>query len=268
MITTLKFVAKRLLLSTPWTKEWYLQREFLAKPPSCKGTYASFSEAAAAAPRERLAGFNHEIIPEFYKKNIDHLNPGDYAVIFWLSRLLPEAKFVIELGGSIGMGYYGFRRYLQPFPADLRWTICEVPETVRMGRDIARERNEVQLTFTDQREISGVADIYATFGAIQYIEEPFSEIIGSLSAKPRHILINRVPFSEGSSFITLQNNGSWFSPYKVVNKDEFIKSMQAIDYDLVDEWEVSRSDGGFHMLPGSPNPSYRGMYFRLKSVQG
>ncbi|MCE0522905.1 MAG: methyltransferase, TIGR04325 family [Methylacidiphilales bacterium] len=215
------------------------------------------------SPPEKLRGYNHRAILEFYKTRLDILNPDDYPVLFWLSRLLPGAEFVFELGGSLGLGYYAYRKYLD-FSPRLRWIICEVPEAVRAGQEIARERNETQLAFTDQREVAVDPDIYATFGALQYIEEPFAEIIGKLRARPPHLLINRVPFCDGASFITLQNNGCWASPYKVDNKADFIESLEALDYELVDAWEVDRA-GGFLIHPGRAVPHYYGMYFRLKA---
>jgi putative methyltransferase (TIGR04325 family) len=262
MRPTLRAIGKSLVLSIPYAREKYFQREFLRRSPSCKGIYGSFAQALADAPREKLAGYNHKVIPESYRERLDILNPADYPVLFWLSRLLPGAQLVFELGGSIGLGYYSYRKYL-PFPPRLRWIICEVPETVRVGQEIARERNETQVSFTDQRQAAEDPDIYATFGTLQYIEEPFAGIIGNLRARPPHLLINRVPLCEGPVFITLQNNGLWVSPYKVEGKSGFIESIKALDYELVAEWQLDRS-GGFLMLPGQAIPNYYGMYFRLK----
>ena len=160
------------------------------------------------------------------------------------------------------MGYYSYRKYL-PFPPQLRWIICDTPETIQAGQKIARERNEGHLAFTDQRQVVEEPDIYATFGTLQYIEEPFAKIIGNLRAKPPHLLVNRVPFCEGDPFITLQNNGSWFSPYKVDNRLDFIKSISSLDYELVDQWEVNRPNP-FLLPPEHVIPNYHGMYFRLK----
>jgi putative methyltransferase (TIGR04325 family) len=258
----LKALGKSLVSNLPYVREKYLQREFLRTAPSFRGLYRSFAEAQADSPPGKLAGYNHPAVAEFYRKWVDQLNPGDYPVLFWLARLLPDTKFVFELGGSIGKGYYGYRRYLS-FPPQLRWVICETPEMARLGTEIAMERKEGQLTFTDQREPVGEPDLYATFGTLQYLEEPFVEIIGRLRAKPPHLLINRVPLGEGPAFITLQNNGSWFSPYKVENKSDFIRNLRALGYELVDQWEMERPHR-FLMNLDQPVPNYHGIYFRLK----
>jgi putative methyltransferase (TIGR04325 family) len=263
MSSTIKSITKSLVLSFPYARERYFQKEFYKRSPSCKGVYKSFEEAATDAPGNKLSGYDHRVISEFYRSHVDDLNSSDYPILFWLSRLLPEARFVFELGGSVGVGYYAYRRYV-PFPANLRWIICEVPEAVRVGQEIAQERNETQLAFTDKRQLDGEPDIYATFGALQYIEDPFAEIIAGLRLKPAHLLINRVPLTDGDSFITLQNNGCWFSPYKVDHRSAFVESIEALGYELVDKWEMNRPNT-FLVQFDNKSPTYHGMYFRLKT---
>ena len=261
-MSAIKSITKSLVLSIPYAREKYYQRQFEKRSPSCHGLYKSFAQAAHDSPGDKLSGYDHRVISEFYRQSIDAFNPGDYPVLFWLSQVLPQTRFVFELGGSIGLGYYGYHRYLK-FPPELRWVICEVPEAVRVGREIALERHETALEFTEQREIDADPELYATFGALQYIEEPFAQIIGSLRRKPPHLLVNRVPLSDGDGFVTLQNNGCWFSPYKVDNKSHFIKSIVALGYEVIDQWDMSRPNNFLlHLEEGLPN--YHGMYFRLK----
>ena len=260
--STIKSITKSLVLSIPYAREKYFQKQFEKRSPSCHGLYRSFEEAAVHSPVDKLAGYDHRVIAEFCRQNLDTLNPADYPVLFWLSQILPKTRFVFELGGGAGGGYYSYRRYLA-FPPQLQWVICEVPETARVGQEIALERQQPQLTFTDQREVANGPDLYATFGTLQYIEEPFAEIIGNLRRKPPHILINRVPLSEVDGFVTLQNNGCWFSPYKVDNKIQFFKSIEMLGYEVVDQWEMTRPNN-FLSPPGDKVPSYHGAYFRLK----
>jgi putative methyltransferase (TIGR04325 family) len=262
MSTPIKSLAKNLILSIPYAREKYFQREFVKTTPSCKGAFKTFAEAIAATPSDRLAGYNHKEIPEAFINSIDELNPCDYPVLYWLSRLLPKSKVIFELGGSMGKGYYSYRKYLS-FPEDHRWTICEVPATVEVGREIARQRNEPHLFFTDERQPEQNPDLYTTFGALQYIEESFAEIIAKLRVKPPHLLVNRVPMTEGKPYITLQNNGRWFSPYRVDNVSDFIKNITALDYELVDKFEMNRPVS-FLLDPEYDVPAYHGMYFRLK----
>jgi putative methyltransferase (TIGR04325 family) len=255
-------LGKKIVLSVPYTREKYLQNLFLTRPPVCKGDYRSFAGAAAGAPAGKLAGYDHRSVVDLHRPFVDEFNSGDYPVLFWLLRLLPSVRRIFELGGSIGRGYYAYRAYL-PFPPELRWTICETPETAQVGEDIARERKDAQLAFTSDRQPVEAPELYATFGTLQYIEQSFAEIIGSLRARPPHLLINRVPLGEGYSFVTLQNNGSWFSPYKVEDKVALIQGIGALGYELVDQWKVAR-ENQFLTLPGPGVPLYYGMYFRLK----
>ncbi len=101
------------------------------------------------------------------------------------------------------MAFYVYRHYLT-YPEQLRWIVCEVSATVAAGQGLAQKKGERQLSFTTERDAAEKADIYFTSGALQYIEEPFCEILGRLTHRPPHVLINRVPLCSGPSFITLQ----------------------------------------------------------------
>ncbi len=262
MKAALKNLAREAVLRVPFARERYFQREFLKRSPSCMGAYSSFEEAGAHAPPAKLFGYNHPSIPEFYKASVDELNPGDYPVLFWLLRLLAETRYVFELGGSVGKGFYAYARYL-PFPADLRWVICETPETVKLGREVAAGRKETRLNFTDDRANAGEPDVYATFGTLQYIEEPLASILGKLARRPPHVLVGRVPFVEKGSYVTLQNNGGWFSPYAIQNRPEFVASMEKLGYEVADKWETFHPNS-FLLAPEVPVPRYHGIYFRLR----
>jgi putative methyltransferase (TIGR04325 family) len=50
------------------------------------------------------------------------------------------------------------------------------------------------------------------------------------------VLINRLPLYEDAPFVTLQNGGSVFYPQYVFNRDEFVGSLDAAGYALVDLW--------------------------------
>jgi putative methyltransferase (TIGR04325 family) len=264
MDSLFKALARTAAWNLPFTRMKMLQREFLRTTPSCLGVYPSFAAAEAAAPPAEQASYDHTAIAENYKKGLNQFRCADYPIIFWLARLLPEARVVFELGGSIGTGFYSCDRYLR-FSPDLRWIVCDLPSTIRVGAEIARERNAHQLTFTTERETDRNPDIYATFGTLQYIEEPFVAIIAQLRIRPPHILVNRVPMTEGDAFITLQNNASWFSPYKVDNRTAFNASIVALGYELVDEWRMDSHNVFLTENPDEPKLPYCGMYFRLKS---
>ena len=50
-----------------------------------------------------------------YLKRIKRVYLSDYLVIFWLQKLFAQGQSaVFDLGGHIGIGYYGYQRYLDP----------------------------------------------------------------------------------------------------------------------------------------------------------
>jgi len=258
-----KILAKELALRTPFLQDKYLEWEFRRRKQSFRGIYPSFEAATRAAPTGKLVGYDHDEALDLDEEYLENLNPADYPVLFWMAPLLPGAQTVFELGGNIGVAFYVYRDYLA-YPDRLRWMVCEVSATVEAGRKLAQKKGEQQLSFTTQREAAEEADIYFTSGALQYIEEPFAEILGRLTIRPRHVLINRVPLCAGPSFITLQNNGAWVVPYKVVNETAFIESLTALGYELADHWRIHRS---LEVLtsPKHRVDNYQGMYFRLPS---
>ena len=257
----LKIVAREVMVRTPVLRESFFDHEFSRRQQSFRGVYHSFPEALDRAPAGKLAGYDHEEVALIDKPNLDRLNSADYPVLFWLSRILPEARGVFDLGGNLGVAYYAYHRHLD-FPADLRWTVCEVPETVRAGRELAEEKGEMALAFTEHRNEAPEADVFFTAGALQYIDEPVAEILAARPKRPRHVLIQRVPLTSEENFITLQNNGAWIVPYKVSNEGAFIASVEALGYELVDHWKTARKLQVL-MHPLSYEATYQGMYFRL-----
>jgi putative methyltransferase (TIGR04325 family) len=263
MNSALKTLLREVVEHTPFLREKYFERLFWERPPCWKGIYPSFAEASAAPPRRKLIGYDHEEIARREEATLERFNPADYPVLFWLEKLLPPTRAVFDLGGNLGLAWYAYRRYLT-YPADLRWTVCEVPAIAQAGRQLAVEKNAAQLAFTDRREEADGADIYFSCGALQYIEEPLGVMLAKLGHPPRHLLINRIPLTDGATFITLQNNGEWLSPYKVENRDEFIRGVTSLGYELVDSWKIARRLEVL-MSPQHRAKNFHGMYFRRLS---
>jgi putative methyltransferase (TIGR04325 family) len=263
MSHALKTLLREIVEHTPYLREKYFERLFWERPPSWKGIYPSFADAAAAPHRRKLAGYDHAEIALRQEAKLERFNPADYPVLFWLEKLLPRTRAVFDLGGNLGLAWYAYRRYLT-FPAELRWTVCEVPAIAAAGRELAAKKNAAQLFFTDRREEAQGADIYFSCGALQYLEEPLGEMLAKLGDPPRHLLINRVPLTDGATFVTLQNNGDWLSPYRVENRDEFIRGVESLGYELADSWKIARR---LEVL-GSPQhraENFHGMCFRRLS---
>ena len=63
----------------------------------------------------------------------------------------------------------------------------------------------------------------------------------------------------------ISNIGYAFTPYKIWNRDEFIATLKAVGYELIDSWSYNRTCS----IPFHPDRfvnAYHGMYFRLGSV--
>lgn len=199
------------------------------------GDYPSFAAAAAAAPEGATLGYDQSSTTELYEHLSDRINDTDYPVLFWLLRTVDATSHVFDLGGHSGFKFYAYRRYLPVMPR--RWTVSDVPAVVAAGAERARARGETALQFTsDPRDASGV-DVLVTQGTLQYIETPFGEIVGGLAEKPRHIIINKVPMAPERAYITLQNIGVTYCPYRIDREGAIADSLVALGYELVDSWE-------------------------------
>ena len=120
------------------------------------------------------------------------------------------------------------------------------------------------MIFTNDYNAVEGYDVLLASGSLQYIEAPLAEILNAVQNKPEHIIINLMPVHETKAFITLQNIGTVFCPYKIFNQNELIKSMNAADYKCIDAWrnEEKSCDIPFH--PEHSLDHYMGFYFHLK----
>jgi putative methyltransferase (TIGR04325 family) len=198
------------------------------------------------------------------------LHPHDYPVLFWLSEAIANsgAEFrVADLGGSVGVSYYLYARYLK-LPADLRWTVCELDDVVALGRQIAAERGVGALDFSADRgaALDG-ADLLLAAGALQFIEEPLERILASLARPPRHLLLNRVALGEqlARSYVTLQNTGCGIAPCRVEPEAAFEEAIRARGYRLVDRWRCLENRIDVPLHDDCRIERFVGLYFRREA---
>jgi putative methyltransferase (TIGR04325 family) len=226
-----------------------------------RGVYRSFDEAARSAPATKPLGYDDAAPAEMYRGRLDNIYPTDYPPLFWLSKLLPAARSLFDFGGHVGVKYYAYSRYLD-YPPSLQWIVCDVPAVTAAGAELARERPSPGLSFvTDFESASGV-DILFCSGSLQYVETPLEKLLQGLREPPKHVLVSSTPLGEGPSFVTLNSIGTAFCPYSVRQRSEMVRGMQALGYDVVDEWE---HPGKTCIIPFHPDRSllsYRGAYFR------
>jgi putative methyltransferase (TIGR04325 family) len=226
-----------------------------------RGVYRDFAEAQRAAPATKPVGYDSAHSEDWYENKLHEVFLEDYPVLFWLRAALAGSCSVFEIGGHTGEAYYGFCRLLE-YPPHLAWTILDVPTIAAKGEAMARERGATNLAFVrNVAEVDG-ADIVFASGALQYIDTPsLAETIAAFRTKPRHVLINVTPMYDGPAFVTLQNVGTVYCPYRVFNRRELVQSLERLGYSLVDAWKTNRA----FSIRGHPERAfdhYSGLYLR------
>jgi putative methyltransferase (TIGR04325 family) len=63
------------------------------------------------------------------------------------------------------------------------------------------------------------------------------------------------------SAVTLHNMGTAFCPYRLFNRPEFLSSVEALGYRLVDEWQSPGVSCRIPFEPGHSIGAYSGFYF-------
>lgn len=245
------------------------RRHFLHTHQWCNLHWGVFDSFASANEFARRHGHTAHYKLDHRQWLTEHLElmPHDYPVLFWLERLLcspagRQFSRMADLGGSVGPTYLAFKPYLSLPPA-LVWQVCELPEVVEFGRQVAREcGEEAHLQFTcETRALSG-ADVLLAAGAIQFIDARLDDMLHSLPQAPPHIFINRVPLTQGEGFVTLQNTGVALCPYHIRNEQGFIDAMGAIGYAVVDRWKCMQNSTHIPLHPERTLDYFHGFYFR------
>jgi putative methyltransferase (TIGR04325 family) len=231
------------------------------------GIYGSYDEALAAIPPSRQVGWDNEASASIWVDNIQFFSPNffstsAYPVLFWLSRIMREGTSLIDYGGSIGLTYYRYMR-LAHLPANARWTVVEVPKIVAEGRRVAAREAAVGLEFEVALDAVPNCDILLSAGALQYMERSVPGLLDLRASKPPHVILNKVPFTTGETYWTLQNFGTAISPYRIYNEAEFIGYFQNAGYALKDRWDMAELSCLIPFHPDKCVRRYTGLYFEL-----
>jgi putative methyltransferase (TIGR04325 family) len=229
----------------------------------CFGVFEDFDAARAWLPRSvefDLAALTQEYVEVRTRQVFAY----DYPVMWWLERAFRAgAASVLDIGGSVGVHYYAYRNYFE-MPGRLTWRIAEVPAVVAVGRNLAARNHADALSFTDDLELSDKnVDVWLSAGALQYVENGRPDrLLEASGARPRHILLNKLPLYGGKDFVTAQNIGKGcYAPVHVYNRLRFVRSIEAFGYALKDHWLVP--ERSLH-VPGHPErsfPAFSGLYF-------
>lgn len=234
-----------------------------------RGVYETFEEAIRSAPKTKSIGYDNSELAQEYKQGVEletTVQSYDYPVMLWLNSIFNINSIditVFDFGGNVGIHFYAYKKYIN-YPDKLEWIICDLPEILTAGKELAEKRQCSELVFTDKFEEASGKDIFLASGSIQYVEN-LSSLLTTLSEKPKHLLINRLPLYEGAQFVTLQNGGKVFYPSYVFNKTQFIDSLNKLGYEIVDIWEDRIDSCIIPFHPEKSCPFDYGLYLKLRS---
>jgi len=227
------------------------------------GVYPDFATAINHVPNTKPLGYDHEEPAKMYQERASQVYPTDYPVLFWLNKILIPAMKVFDLGGHIGVSCYAYGKYLSVIQ-NVRWQVCDVPAVVEAGKQLADKKNATSLTFTTETEEMEGTDILLASGSLQYLEYNISDLLKNLKLKPPHLLINLLPLHPEREFVTIQNIGTAFCPYRIFHQENFIRSLVALGYTLIDQWENAEKKCILPFQPTFSVQPYKGLYFRIK----
>ena len=225
--------------------------------------FPSFAAAQACSSKYIQAGHEHPDEIRFHTSISDTVRESDYPVLFHLAPLISELRHVFDFGGNIGNLFYSYQHKLN-FGPTLLWTVYDLPVKKPLGEKLAVQRAETRISFTNDLAAASGADVFIASGSLHYFEEPLYEILASLDVPPRHVLVNRTPFSDGRDLITVQDNRSYLVPCKLHSRTGLVAGMHALGYELRSEWPIHERR---LLVPTHPDlcaRNYSGFYFERK----
>jgi putative methyltransferase (TIGR04325 family) len=206
------------------------------------GVYPSYAAALADIPESRLSGWNHDTSAGLWLDHIDPVRLSTYPVFFWLSQLLRDNDALVDVGGSIGLTYYGYRRLGARLPPGSNWTVVEVGKIAGQGRQVADREQAHSLHFVDRLSAVGRCDVLLSAGALHYMPDAVPGLLEGLPNAPRCILLNKVPITSGPECWTLQNYGPAVAPNRLFNEQQFLDYFHRHGYVPRERWEVPDLD--------------------------
>ncbi len=231
---------------------------------SFRGVFSTFEQASLSAPGTKPLGYNHDAASEMYAERLREVVASDYPVMFWLGKLMAGgARNLFDLGGHVGLACHAYQRYLD-FPDDFSWTVYDVPAVRATGERLAGElSSRISPRFTGDTADGAGVDVLLSAGALQYIDEPrFDAYLASLKRLPRNILLSKIPLGHNPEFVTLQNIGTAYCPYRIFNDHEFVAGLKRLGYEVRDRW-LNAEGCNMALNPELSVPNYTGMLLQL-----
>src|SRR3954464_12492218 len=94
-----------------------------------RGVYTTYEEALASVRPGLLAGYDHDPVVAVNCESMCQIRYDDWPILYWLQRLAPVTRCLIDAGGHIGTKYRAFRNHLDL--SGLRWVVYDLPTVVR-----------------------------------------------------------------------------------------------------------------------------------------
>lgn len=226
------------------------------------GSFKNFADAEAGVPPAKAVGYdNSEAAKTLYSHQVYFY---DYPALFWLEHAFDDGlRTVFDLGGHVGIKFYAFRRVLQ-YPAELLWTVCDVPGVVKTGEELAVQRQATaQLKFTtDFHDASGYDVLYAS-GSLQYLPTEISEIIAALPIRPKRVILNTTAVHPDRTLFTLNSIGFAVCPYRIQYYEELLTELTRAGYKRRDTWRNEGKPIEVPFVHGGDKAYYAGCCFDL-----
>lgn len=234
------------------------------------GIYESYDDALAQAEQfastHLPASYDVEGAARKYRTQLETLRTCDYPALYWFRQILEAgARNVFDLGGHLGLAYYGYKKYLS-YPHDLRWHVHDLPQVMAEGRTLASERGcSGALQFVESPSDADGADVLISAGALQYLNYRLPTLIQSLRKPPRHVIFNLTPLHESKSFFTLQNLGIAICPYRIDHASTLLDDMRNLGYKVRDHWTLADRRIRIPFAADYSVDHYHGCYLELAS---
>lgn len=234
---------------------------------SFRGVFQTVEDATRAVPPNQRVGYDVPETAEWYRNWLTEVQHDDYPMLYWCEKALEDGAKLVEIGGHVGVAYYPFTRVMRCPPA-LHWTIADVPSVAAAGARLARARKVTNLHFVhDLSEAGDGCHVLLASGALQYLPGALlPERVSRMSPLPRHIIINKTPVREhGDGYITLQDIGVSFCPYRIHSRQELLVPLEQMGYEVIATWRKERKVS----IPGRPDLTvdhYSGYYLRLPAA--
>ena len=225
--------------------------------------FMNLTEAQAAVASYARQGHENTRNVESHFELSAHARPSDYAAFFYFQPLISEMHTVFDLGGNAGNLFYCYREYLE-WPSDLTWIVKDLPKNMEAGESVARERGVTALQFSDDWQRASTADLLIVSGSLHHMEKPLSQMIEELSKQPRFLLVNRTPLTEGKPVAAIQDAGDFRVACMLYNRLDFIRSLEALGYVMLDQWQAAELS---LEVPGYPEDrirAYTGIFFEKR----